>query len=242
MGLKGSWQTFVRAIKLSYEHIGKVMITNLIWFGIGFSLFLLFTYLPIQNDYLFLIALLGTPITLGGVTGAVHYRMNRVILGEDSDFRDVGVGLKKYFVKGAVLYVLAALGFAILVFNIWFSQQNPSTLFIVLSGFWIWGIVFWLAVQQFVFPFLVNQKIGVLGALKKSSLMVLDNVLASLLLVVFSIVIIALSLVLAAPIMIFVASFLSVLQNCFYHELMVKYEDNVLEEVNSEEVEGEDQA
>ena len=240
MGFKGSWQTFVRAIKLSYEHIGKVMSTNLIWFGLGFVLFLLFTYLPFQNNLFFMIALLGTPITLGGVTAAVHYRMNLVIQGEESPVQDVVAGLKKFFIRGAILFVLATLGFVILIFNIWFSQNYPSTLFIVLSGFWIWGIVFWYAVQQYVFTFLINQDTKILAALKKASLMVLDNPLPSLILVVFSIIIIVLSAVLAAPLMIFVASFLAILQNCFYHELMLKYEDPVIDV--SEEVEGEDQA
>lgn len=241
MGLKRSWQTLIRAFKISYEHIGKVMITNLIWFVLGFIFFLLHTYVPVQKDVLFAIALIGTPLTLGGATGAVHYRMNRLIEGEDSPFHDVLDGLKKFFVRGAISYFLAALGFTILFFNIWFSQNYPSTLFIILSGFWIWGIVFWYTVQQFVFPFMINQNIGVFGALKKASLIVLDNPLASFLLAIFSIIIIVLCVVLAAPLMVFVASILAILQNCFYHELMLKYEDDEVE-ANSEEVEGEDQS
>ncbi len=239
MGLGQSWRTFVTALKLSYEHIGKVMLTNLIWFFAGFAPFLAFSYLTfLQNDLIFIIAIIATFFTLGGATAGVQYRMNRVILGEDTPLVDMWEGFKRYFVKGASVMTMGLLGFLILVFNIWFSQNYPSTLFLILSGIWIWGIIFWLSMHQFVFPFLANQNIGVFQALKKSSLIVLDNPLTVLFMLVFSVIIVVLSLVLAAPLLIFMASFLALLQNCFYHELMVKYE--VAEKDNTDDGEWED--
>ena len=243
MGFRDSIRTLVRAFKLSYEHIGKVIATNLVWFALGFGLLLVFTYLPVKSEQVFLLVLLITPLTIGGALGAVHYRMNAVIQGEDTVIGDMWVGLKRYFLRGAILAMLAVLGFAILFFNIWFSQNYPSKVFILLSGFWVWGIVFWYAMHLFVFPFMVNQGTGVFGSLKKAALVVLDNPWPSFLLVVFSLIIIALSLVFAAPLLIFVASFLALLQNLFYHELMAKYEMLAAEkaEDRDEELEGEDQ-
>ncbi|NLM40861.1 MAG: YesL family protein [Firmicutes bacterium] len=239
MGFKDSIRTFWRALKLSYEHIGKVMVTNLIWFGAGFFLLLLFTYLPVQSDWFFALVLLGTPITIGGALGAVHFRMNALVKGEETVFGDIWEGFRRYFFRGAILAILAVLGFAILFFNIWFSQNYPSKLFLLLSGFWIWGIVLWYAMHQFVFPFVVNQNAGVFSALKKAALMVLDNPWPSFLLVIFSLIVIVISVVFAAPLLIFLASFLALLQNCFYHELMVKYE--LLAAEKDGESEGEDQ-
>lgn len=230
----------VRALKLSYEQIGKVMTTNLVWFGLGFLLLLLFTYLPFQNDLFFKIALFSTPLTIGGAYGAVSYRMNLAVKGEDTVLADVWAGLKRYFFRGAVLVFLACLGFFILIFNVLFSQNYPYIVFLILSGLWIWGIIFWYAMQQYVFPFLVNQDTKVLAAIKKAALLVLDNPLPSFLLVIFSVIIIVLSVLFAAPLLVFVASFLALLQNCFYHELMLKYEDLPVEELD--EVEGEAKA
>lgn len=239
MGFRDSCRTFWRALKLSYEHIGKVMVTNLAWFALGFLLLLLFAYLPVQNDWFFLVTIVGTPLTIGGAFAAVHYRMSFLVKGEDTAFSDFGVGLRRYFLRGAVMAILAVLGFTILLFNIWFSQNYPSKIFLLLSGFWVWGIVLWYAIHQFVFPFLVNQNVGIFGALKKAALIVLDNPWPSFLLVVFSLLITVLSVVFAAPLLIFLASFLALLQNCFYQELMIKYE--LLADEKDGELEGEDQ-
>lgn len=62
MGFKDSVRTFWRALKLSYEHIGKVMLTNLIWFVAGFLLLLLFTYVPVESNWIFLLVVVGTPL------------------------------------------------------------------------------------------------------------------------------------------------------------------------------------
>ncbi|HBG01259.1 MAG TPA: hypothetical protein DDW87_06780 [Firmicutes bacterium] len=238
MSLGQSWRTFVRALKLSYEHIGKVMLTNLVWFGMGFLPFLAFTYIPfLQNDAVFVITIIATFITLGGATGGVSYRMNRVIMGEDTALKDWWDGFKLFWLRGTILLVLGLLGLVLLVFNIWFSQNYPSTLFLVLSGLWIWGIIYWSALQQFVFPFVINQNIGVLKTLKRSALIVLDNPLSVFILLVFTVIIAGLSVVFAAPLLIFMASFLALLHNCFYHELMAKYE--ALEQNNSQDVAGE---
>lgn len=240
MGFKDSVRTFWRALKLSYEHIGKVMITNLIWFVVGFFLLLLFTYIPVESDWFFILVMVGTPILMGGAFGAVHYRMNAIVKGEDTSLEHVWIGFKRYFVRGAILAVLAVLGFRILFSNISFSQNYPSKVFLLLSGFWIWGIVLWYGMHQFVLPFVVNQNTGAFSAVKKAALIVLDNPWPSFLLVVFSLIVIALSVLFAAPLLIFLASFLALLQNCFYHELMVKYE--LLAEEQQGESEGEDRS
>ena len=71
----------------------------------------------------------------------------------------------------------------------------------------------------------------------------LDNPWPSFLLMLFSLIVTALSVLFAAPLLIFLASFLALLQNCFYHELMVKYERLAEEQAQQEEeLEGEDQA
>ena len=61
-----SWRTFVYALKLSYDHIGKVMLTNFIWFCVGFGPMLAFSYLPfLQNDLFFYLSVILSFITMG---------------------------------------------------------------------------------------------------------------------------------------------------------------------------------
>lgn len=231
MGFSGSWRMFVQALKTSYDHIGKVMLFNLIWFATGFAPILVMTYVPIDSDLFFAICLIGNFITLGGATAAVHYIMRQIIAGEDVAVRDFFAGFKKFFARGSILLFLAIAGFTILIFNIWFSGNYPNTVFLVLAGFWVWGIIYWYSMLQFVFPFLTQQNIGVFKTLKRAALITLDNPLASGLLLIMGVVVIVLSAVLAAPLLIFTASFLALLQNYFYNELMLKYDTEESEEV-----------
>ncbi len=240
MSFGESWRTFVLALKLSYEHIGKVMLTNLVWFAVAFGPMLAFSYLPfLQSDAMFLIIIVAGFITIGGATSAVHYRMNRVVEGEETSLRDMWEGFRLYWVRGTLLFALAILGVLILVFNIWFSQNYSITVFMILSGLWVWGIVFWVALHQFAFPLLMNQDRGVFLTLKRAALIVLANPLPTVLLLVFSAIVVFLSVLFAAPLLIYMASFLALLQNCFYHELMAKYEE-MEEPSDSVEFEGED--
>jgi uncharacterized membrane protein YesL len=230
MGFSASWRLFVQALKTSYDHIGKVMLFNLIWFAMGFAPILVMTYLPVNSDIFFAACLITTFITLGGATAAIHYVMSRIISGEDTSVRDFWNGFKQFFARGGVILFLAILGFTILVFNIWFSGNYPNTVFLILAGFWVWGIIYWYAMLQFVFPFLTQQNVGVFLSLKRAALITLDNPLASGILLVLGLVVIVLSAVLAAPILIFTASFLALLQNYFYNELMLKYDTIETEE------------
>lgn len=224
MGFKTSWRMFVQALKASYDHLGKVMLYNLLWFGLGFAPILIMTYVPLNSDLFFAICFIGTFITLGGATAAIHHIMGLIVAGEYVAFQDFWHGFKKFFVRGSILIFLAILGFTILVFNIWFSGNYPSTLFMILVGFWVWGIVYWYSMLQFVFPFMTQQDIGVFKTLKRAALITLDNPLASGFLLIISVVVLVLSTLLAAPLLIFTASFLALLQNYFYNEMMLKYD------------------
>lgn len=224
MGFKSSWRMFVKALKTSYDHLGKIMLYNLTWFVLGFAPILIMTYLPINNEVFFAVCLLGTFLSLGGATGAIHHVMGQIISGEDVEFRDFLRAFKQFFVRGSILLFLALTIFVILVFNIWFSGNYPNTLFMILVGFWVWGMVYWYSMLQFVFPFLTQQNTGVFKILRRAALITLDNPLASGLLLIISLVVIVLSALLAAPLLIFTASFLALLQNYFYNEMMLKYD------------------
>lgn len=233
MSFGQSWQMLIKALKLSYEHMGKVMLMNIAWFVLGFLPFLAFTYLPLDHNVFFVASLVLSVITLGGAMAAIHYVMNLILDREEVTLRDFWKGFKRFVLRGSVLFLLAILGFVLLIFNIWFSANYPSTIFMILSGFWIWGILFWASLHQFVFPFVINQDIGIFLSIKRAALLTLDNPLVSIVLIVLNLIVIVLSALLAAPILIFTASFLAILQNCFYREMMLKYD--TIDQVESEE-------
>lgn len=218
------WRVFVKTIRTSYEHLGKVLLINIIWFLVSLAPFLVFLYFPIANNIGFLITLILTIIAFGGATGAIQYVFSQILEGEYFSFNNLWQGFKRFIFRGSVLLLLVILGFSILIFNIWFSRAYPSMLFLILSGFWIWGLVYLYAFSQLIFPILVQEDLTVLQTLKRAALLLLDNPLAGTMLLIMSLFMVILSVFLVGvPFLILTASFLSILQNYFYSELMVKY-------------------
>ena len=98
----------MHALKLSYDHIGKVMLTNFIWFCVGFGPMLAFSYLPfLQNDLFFYLSVILSFITMGCHCLCTH-RMNRVVRGEETSFRD-SVKAQPYWLRGTGSVLLAVL-------------------------------------------------------------------------------------------------------------------------------------
>ena len=197
MNLSQCWQVIVRTFKAAYDRIGLVMLTNLLWFAIGFGPLLIVMYVPLPPIFTY-VGMLVTVLTLGGAAAAVNYVMVRIINGEDVEVKDFKVGLAKFFWRGAALAVIAVLGAVVLFVDLSFSLTHSNRIVQFMSGIWIWALVFWYAVQQFVFPFLVQQDIGIRKVLKRSALLVIDNLLGSVFMIVISLVVLVLCIVLAA--------------------------------------------
>ncbi|HHY16129.1 MAG TPA: hypothetical protein GX521_08655 [Firmicutes bacterium] len=225
MNFSQSWQAFVRSLRLGYEHLGKLMLANLLWFSLGFGPLIILLYLPWQAPIMLIAALLISLVMFGGAYPALHMLINHIMDRQDVSWRLFWQGFKKFAVRGTILFFIRMLGFFILGFNIWVTLNNPSTLFLILSGVWLWGIFYWYAIQQFVYPFLIRQDIGVLMTLKRAVLITLDNPLASVFVLVVSLVFGIASVFLAIPLVLFTAGFLAFLQNNFYVGIMLKYDE-----------------
>ncbi len=224
MNLYQGWQVIVQSFKTLYERIGLVMGTNLLWFFVGFGPALIVLYIPYQHPILFVAGILVTILTLGASTAAVNHVMIKIINRDEVGLRDFKVGFRKFFGRGALMALIAILGAIILWVDLLFSLSHPNQIFQLLSGIWIWGMIFWYAVLQFVYPFLVQQDIGLLKALKRSALVVIDNLLGSVIVVVVTLVVLVLCIILAAPLLLFVASLLALIQNYAYNQILQKYE------------------
>ncbi len=223
MNLYQCWQVIVQSFKTAYDRIGMVMLTNLLWFAVGFGPLLIVMYVPLPPIVTYL-GIFATILTLGAGAAAVNYVMVRIINKEDVAVRDFMDGLRKFFWRGAALSLIAVLGALVLFVDLAFSLTHSNRIIQLLSGIWVWALVFWYAVQQFVFPFLVQQDIGIRKVLKRSALLVVDNLLGGAFMVIISLVVLALCIILAAPILLFVTCFLALLQNYAYNQLMLKYE------------------
>jgi len=118
-------------------------------------------------------------LTLAGpATAALYDFASKNLAGEAVSMRSYWDSFKKLFLKG---YLLAALDFlilAVLVLNTWF-YLNPDTdipqFMRILSILFFWGIVFWVAIQPYLFSVMIRLETSVFQTFRNAVLLALDN-------------------------------------------------------------------
>lgn len=115
-------------------------------------------------------------IPAGPATAALYEFAAQSLAGDHVSMRSYWQSLKTHFIKG---YLVAALDFLILaalVLNFWFYlTQDIPQLFRVLSILFFWGIVFWVAIQPYIFSVLIRLDTTVLQTFRNAVLLALDN-------------------------------------------------------------------
>ncbi len=186
-------------LKKSYEHVGMLIMLNISWFFITFSPMFVMSLLRIENLVVFTSAVVLTLILLGPAAASVHYVIRQLLLKEDISVGDLKWLFPKFFGRSVLLVLMMSIILVIIGFNLVFSMNNPFIFVRLLSGVWLYFVLFWLAMLQFVFPVLISSDNGVILVLKQTALTVFDNILISLIIVVFSGIITVISLFTVIP-------------------------------------------
>lgn len=219
-----AWSIISQAFRAGYEYIGIVMLANVVWFLVTFSPVLIVTLFQLEQVELIALGALGTLILVGPATAAVHFMMNKLVHREETTIADFKEGFLRFFGRSLALTLVNAVILVILVFDLWFSLFNPNPVIRLLTGIWIYFLIFWYVLVQFVFPFLVQQNTGIVTIMKRSALISIDNVGASVLIALVVALVGALSIALAAPMLLFFVCLAALLQNYALVEMMKKYE------------------
>ncbi len=113
MNFSQSWQAFVRSLRLGgYEHLGKLMLANLLWFSLGFGPLIILLYLPWQAPIMLIAALLISLVMFGGAyPPALHMLINHIMDRQDVSWRLFWQGFKKFACAGTILFFIRMLGF-----------------------------------------------------------------------------------------------------------------------------------
>jgi uncharacterized membrane protein YesL len=224
--LRKSWQIFRKGIRYSYDYLGMVMASSVLWFFVGFLPLLVVTTFSkyIKNPAVFGVAIALTLVTFGPATAAVHTMIAKILDKEDVTVREFFRHFRRFFGRGVGLVLLNVLILAILGSDFLFTINNPNKIIRLLSGIWIYFFIFWALMANYIFPFLVNQDIGVFLTMKRAVLLALDNIVVTIILAIEVLLIVVLSVVLAAPVLLLMMGIIAFLQNVGYRELMQKYE------------------
>ncbi|NMB11789.1 MAG: DUF624 domain-containing protein [Firmicutes bacterium] len=235
-----SWLIFRKGIRHSYDYLGMVLATSALWFFVGFLPILVVTAFSqyIQNPIVVGIAIVLTPVTFGPATAAVHAMITRILDREDVAVREFFGHFRRFFGRGLGLILLNVLILAILGSDFVFTINNPNKIIRMLSGIWIYFFIFWALMSNYIFPFLVNQDIGVFLTMKRAALLALDNIVVTIFLTIAVVIVMVLSVVLAAPVLLLMMGIIAFLQNVGYRELMQKYDTEPEQAQEPAEVEG----
>ncbi len=181
-----------RMLGLHYSDFFTVIRGNILWaiFCLPFALYSYVTLVPLLTESAetpqgtpgiflgisYIIASLVLLALAGPATAAIYEFAARSLANEAVGMQDYIQSFRTHFIRGYLVAALDLVLLAALVLNAWFylTADLPS-LFRVLSILFVWGIVFWVAIQPYLFSVMIRLDTSVLQTFRNAVLLALDN-------------------------------------------------------------------
>ncbi len=198
-----------------WDEFMLLVVLNFVW-----SLAVLLPIAPLfvlrEVDVLWVLALsflLFLPLPI--VSGALSFVTNQISRGKSVRWSTFFLGIRQYWVKSLIVALMNLVVWVLIVANIQFyglALQGTWTNFAV--SLWIILAIFWLFVQVFWFPMVLElESEKILLALRNALAMTIITPGFSLTLALLLTMIIALCFVLTVPVLLFMASFILLICN-----------------------------
>jgi len=222
----------------SYDNLGKLILLNLL-ISILFAplILIVFGFPPLIG---YLLSLITVPISIAGL----FYFVSKITEDTDPVLKDFFIGIKKFALKGELLYIFHTLILIILFLNAkfylsgkFFPQKSFTSM--LLAGICIWAGLYSIALLVYSYPILVNQGVLFKRLFIRTNIMFLSKPLftvAVLLNILFLFLIVYLTKFVGF--FIFFISFSAVMMNSAYQTILEHYEE--LEKAKKKEEEGEE--
>lgn len=223
MRVSEAWKLVVTALKSCWENLTMLVALNVIWFFLWLGPVFIASIIP-ENFVIFLIATAISLILLGPISATIQYLLNRIVTKEDVSVAEFKIGFKKFFWRSELLTFGSVLVLLVIVLFFTITSENPVMVVRLLSGIWLYFALFWMLMFQYLFPFLVHQNIGLKLLLRRTFVLVMDNLLVSLILLLVSGLITVISIFTLVPLVIIWFSMLGLMQNFIMVELLKKYD------------------
>ena len=223
--LAQGWRAVARGFQGLYDYIGTTMVVSALWFLIGFTptalSFLVFLQVPAVNSFLIFAAC--WVALLGPATAAVYSAMHELLDGEMIRLRDMAAHFAKHYKRAAALSAVMGAVLGVLVVDVIFFTQLQTGWSRYVAIIWGYFILFWALTAQYVFPFLITRDVSVWQVVKMAALMAADNVVATLVVAFFTLLVLAASVFLRVPVMLFMIGTFAFLHVSAFRELIKKY-------------------
>lgn len=232
-------RSIVQAFKLFYEYLFLSVLISAFWYGFAFLpvTFLFHWAVAIlmrsqDNPALyagFLVAVLITFLAIilwaAPVTASAYAAVYSLITREGFYIRDLFLGIKRYFKKAAGTAAIALVVMVILIANIWFYANRTNSFLQWLTILFWYLLAFGFMALQYLFPFIVQQEVGVLKTLQRAVLVAMDNVIVSLLLLAMGVLLTYFSWRPVVPLMVLYMGLTAGMHNYALIEILKKYDD-----------------
>ncbi len=198
-----AWQTFKDSLRLTFEHIGLLIVLNFLW-------------------WLLLLPVVTWPPATAGLFHVVR-RLTILQESEQTTWRHFFEGMRLYrWTSWKLAAADLALGI-ILVVNVLFYNNRSQTVLRLLAWPMLSFLFLWGAMQLYLFPLLIEQEEKrITLVFRNAFLLTLGHLPFSLFFGLFLVVVIAVGFVLAGPVLLLVISFLAVAQTLGLQALLVK--------------------
>jgi uncharacterized membrane protein YesL len=178
--LKLGFKTLVDTAKMLYGHLGIVIMASVFWFlFVAPLLSLVYGALNLPGGYPVVIGLPALMLTFP-FTAASLYVINCAYHKEDVNLFSFFRGLKRFFFRALGVGAIYLIVFSIILYDLYFFMfLQTGIIFQIIGALWFWVAVYAVFVAYYVLGFLVEQDTGVIKSIKRSALVVLDNVFFS---------------------------------------------------------------
>ena len=225
-----------RAIKMAfwvtYDHLGKLILANLIWAALFLAPMVLAVAAFATRDPAIMVTIGGPlvvlavgvilPVTLAGMA----HLAKELIETRDGSLSDFFKGMRLYWRRAAGIGLVYMFAVASLGTSVWFYSAKLGSslpwLGYAISALALWCLLFVVLMAMLVIPALVQKKGGVFATFKLTALLVMDNPLFCIGLAIQFIVLAGFSMI--VPVLVFLSGAIAmVLASSAYEMLARKY-------------------
>jgi uncharacterized membrane protein YesL len=213
----------------TYDNLGHILLANVLWFICnlpGLALIYLVFHISSGFNLFWILLLIPLGIISATTVGLFAYTKQLMEL-KDNSIKSFFAGIKQYYRKAFVITLIHVLLFILIIVNINFYLQlrgNMQMAGVVLAGLAFWCGIFIALESIYVFAILVQNNLGIKKTLKRSFLIVLDNLWVTIGIFIFLISFLILCLFSGIGPILFMMSCIAMLGNNAIYEIMAKYE------------------
>jgi uncharacterized membrane protein YesL len=158
---------FIKALGLTYENLGMSLVLSIVWF---FAVATAAAFVNVAPIIVPLAIVLVSPIHAATAAWA-----NLVVHRDDAGFKAVVRAYRTFFARSLLLGAMHAIAAFVCTVDVYIAFTSQSSMLKIFAGIWVYGGLFVGAVFMYAYPVMVEQNTTAWKAVRRSALLILDN-------------------------------------------------------------------